>query len=67
VLADTSVTQVQYFGVGTTGMGNPLGVPGADADGTGQTNLFKYTAGLNPTTSVCLPNRFRSAALWATW
>ena len=35
--------QFQYFG-----LDNPLAAPGADADGTGQTNLFKYTAGLNP-------------------
>ncbi len=36
--------QVQYFGVN-----NPLAAPAVDADGTGQDNLFKYTAGLNPT------------------
>ena len=36
--------QVQYFG-----QNNPLAAPNADADGTGQTNLFKYIAGLNPT------------------
>ena len=36
--------QVQYFGIG-----NLQAAPGADASGTGQTNLFKYTAGLNPT------------------
>lgn len=36
--------QVQYFGAG-----NPQAAPGADASGTGQTNLFKYTAGLDPT------------------
>jgi hypothetical protein len=41
--------QVQYFGLGTGGQGNPQGLPNVDADGTGQTNLFKYTAGLNPT------------------
>jgi hypothetical protein len=35
--------QVQYFGVN-----NPQGVATADADGTGQNNLFKYIAGLNP-------------------
>ena len=35
--------QFQYFG-----LDNPLAAPGADADGTGQTNLFKYTAGLDP-------------------
>jgi hypothetical protein len=36
--------QVQYFG-----QDNPLAAPTADADGTGQNNLFKFTAGLNPT------------------
>jgi|SRR5579859_7212464 len=36
--------QIQYFGVN-----NQLGLAGADADGTGQDNLFKYLAGLNPT------------------
>ena len=36
--------QVQYFGVD-----NPQGVASADADGTGQANLFKYVAGLDPT------------------
>lgn len=36
--------QAQYFGVN-----NPLAAPGADASGTGQNNLFKYTAGLDPT------------------
>jgi hypothetical protein len=35
--------QVQYFGTN-----NPQGIASADADGTGQTNLFKYVAGLNP-------------------
>ena len=35
--------QVQYFG-----LNNPDAAPGVDADGTGQTNLFKYIAGLNP-------------------
>ena len=35
--------QVQYFG-----RNNPLAAPNCDADGTGQTNLFKYVAGLNP-------------------
>ena len=35
--------QFQYFG-----LDNPHAAPGADANGTGQTNLFKYTAGLNP-------------------
>jgi len=41
--------QAQYFGLGTNGQGNPKGVATADFDGTGQTNLFKYVAGLNPT------------------
>jgi len=36
--------QVQYFG-----LNNPLAEPTADATGTGQNNLFKYTAGLIPT------------------
>ena len=35
--------QVQYFGVN-----NPNAGPNADFDGTGQTNLFKYIAGLDP-------------------
>jgi len=37
--------QVQYFGLPP----NALAGPNVDADGTGQTNLFKYVAGLNPT------------------
>jgi hypothetical protein len=37
--------QMQYFG----STNNPLAAPDADASGTGQNNLFKYTAGLNPT------------------
>jgi hypothetical protein len=36
--------QVQYFGQPP----NPLAGPNADVDGTGQTNLFKFVAGLNP-------------------
>lgn len=35
--------QVSYFG-----LNNPKAGPNVDADGTGQTNLFKYLAGLNP-------------------
>ena len=35
--------QFQYFG-----LDNPLAAPGVDADGSGLTNLFKYTAGLDP-------------------
>jgi hypothetical protein len=36
---------VQYFGMPP----NPNAAPTADADGTGQNNLFKYVAGLDPT------------------
>jgi hypothetical protein len=36
--------QVQYFGLPP----NPLAGPNVDADGTGQTNLFKFVAGLDP-------------------
>jgi hypothetical protein len=36
--------QVAYFGVN-----NPKGIATADATGTGQNNLFKYVAGLDPT------------------
>lgn len=36
--------QAQYFG-----QNNPNAAPSKDADGTGQNNLFKYIAGLNPT------------------
>ncbi len=35
--------QNQYFG-----LNNPNAAPGVDFDGTGQTNVFKYIAGLNP-------------------
>ncbi|MGD0061076.1 MAG: malectin domain-containing carbohydrate-binding protein [Verrucomicrobiia bacterium] len=37
--------QIQYFGSTT----NPLAAANVDVDGTGQNNLFKYAAGLNPT------------------
>jgi len=37
--------QIQYFGSFT----NLAAASGADASGTGQNNLFKYMAGLNPT------------------
>jgi hypothetical protein len=37
--------QLQYFGSTT----NAAAGPAVDADGTGQNNLFKYVAGLNPT------------------
>ena len=36
--------QVQYFG-----LDNPAAAPTRNPDGTGQNNLFKYVAGLNPT------------------
>jgi hypothetical protein len=36
---------IQYFGMPP----NPNAAPTADADGTGQNNLFKYVAGLDPT------------------
>ncbi|MBS0658553.1 MAG: hypothetical protein JSR82_09960 [Verrucomicrobia bacterium] len=35
--------QVQYFG-----LNNPNAAPGVDFSGTGQTNLFKFLAGLDP-------------------
>lgn len=35
--------QVAHFG-----LNNPLAAPGADASGTGQSNQFKYLAGLDP-------------------
>jgi hypothetical protein len=41
--ANFDAWQVQYFGAN-----NPLAAAGVDADGTGQNNLFKYIAGLNP-------------------
>ena len=36
--------QMQYFGAN-----NPKAGPNVDAEGTGQINLFKYMAGLDPT------------------
>lgn len=39
---------VQYFGVAP----NPLADPTADTYGTGQNNLFKYVAGLDPTNTA---------------
>jgi PKD repeat protein len=39
--------QIQYFG----STNNPNATPAADADGTGQNNLFKFVAGLDPTNS----------------
>ena len=47
--------QVRYFGTN-----NPEGVATADADGTGQNNLFKYLAGLDPTNSASI---FRFTAI----
>jgi hypothetical protein len=47
--------QVQYFGTN-----NPEGVASADADGTGQNNLFKYLAGLDPTNDASI---FRFTAI----
>lgn len=40
--------QLQYFGSTNA----PQAQPGADADGTGQNNEFKFVAGLNPTNSA---------------
>jgi PKD repeat protein len=37
--------QIQYFG----NTNNPNAAPTADADGTGEDNLFKFVAGLDPT------------------
>jgi len=39
--------QVQYFG-----FDNPNAAPGKDVTGTGQNNLFKYIAGLDPTNAA---------------
>ena len=36
--------QAQYFE-----LNNPNAAPNKDVDGTGQNNLFKYVAGLDPT------------------
>jgi hypothetical protein len=46
--------QVQWFG-----LANPLGTASADASGTGQNNLFKWLAGLDPRDPW---SRFRVAA-----
>lgn len=43
--------QTQYFGEN-----NPLGRAYSDADQTGQNNLFKYIAGLNPTNPASIFN-----------
>ena len=41
--------EIEYFGTN-----NPEGVASADADGTGQDNLLKYLAGLDPTNSASI-------------
>jgi PKD repeat protein len=45
VLTPFQAWQLQYFGCTNC----PQAQPGTDADGTGQDNLFKFVAGLNPT------------------
>jgi PKD repeat protein len=40
--------QIQYF----DSTNNPSAAPDADADGTGQNNLLKFTAGLDPTNAA---------------
>jgi PKD repeat protein len=45
VLTPFQAWQLQYFGSTNSSQAQPT----ADADGTGQNNLFKYIAGLNPT------------------
>lgn len=45
VLTAYQAWQLQYFGCDTCAQA----LTNADADGTGQNNLFKYVAGLNPT------------------
>jgi PKD repeat protein len=45
VLTPFQAWQLQYFGCTAC----PQAQPGVDSDGTGQNNLFKYVAGLNPT------------------
>jgi len=45
VLTPFQAWQLQYFGSTNSSQAQPT----ADADGTGQNNLFKYVAGLNPT------------------
>jgi PKD repeat protein len=45
VLTPFQAWQIQYFG----STNSPQAQPNIDADGTGQDNLFKYVAGLNPT------------------
>ena len=45
VLTPFQAWQIQYFG----STNNPNAAPGIDADSTGQNNLFKYVAGLDPT------------------
>jgi hypothetical protein len=50
--------QIQYFGSVT----NPVAAPNFDADSTGQSNYFKYVAGLNPTNSSSIFNFMASAS-----
>jgi PKD repeat protein len=45
VLTPFQAWQLEYFGSTNAAQAQP----GADADGTGQNNFFKYVAGLNPT------------------
>jgi PKD repeat protein len=45
ILTPFQAWQLQYFGSTNSSQAQPA----ADADGTGQDNLFKYIAGLNPT------------------
>jgi PKD repeat protein len=42
--------QIQYFG----STNNPNAAPAADGDGTGQDNLFKFIAGLDPTNPAAI-------------
>ena len=53
--------RAQYFGVSSSS--NAASCAGCDEDGTGQNNLFKYVAGLDPTNSGSL---FRLAVATAT-
>ena len=55
--------QLQYFGSTTA----PQAQPGADADGTGQNNEFKYVAGLNPTNSSVFTFSIAAVPNQPTW
>ncbi|HUI06258.1 MAG TPA: fibronectin type III domain-containing protein, partial [Verrucomicrobiae bacterium] len=66
-LSPFQLWQMQYFG----SISDPAAQPTADADGTGQDNLFKFEAGLDPTNSASV---FRITSLseqgndlWVTW